>query len=84
MSYTCSATVHSPTKATLADHLPSHQLAAWNCAYYVLLAHAAAVGEFRSSAAGQGGRISMNINMEWGEPWSSDPADKASHGFAQK
>ena len=50
------------------------QTIAWNCAYHVLLAHAAAVKRFR--AAVPGGKISMNINSDWSEPYSSSAQDQ--------
>ncbi|BDA42215.1 beta-glucosidase 1A [Coccomyxa sp. Obi] len=46
---------------------------AWNCSYNVLRAHAAAVKEFR--AAVPGGRISMCLNSEWGQPLTNSTAD---------
>ena len=56
------------------------QTIAWKCAYHVLLAHAAAVKRFRSAVPG--GKISMNINSDWGEPYSSSAQDKV--GFSPK
>lgn len=50
------------------------QTIAWNCAYHVLLAHAAAVKRFR--VAVPGGKISMNINSDWSEPYSSSAQDQ--------
>lgn len=50
------------------------QTIAWNCTYHVLLAHAAAVKRFR--AAVPGGKISMNINSDWSEPYSSSAQDQ--------
>lgn len=47
---------------------------AWNCAYHVLLAHAAAVQRFRTLVPG--GRISMNINSDWSEPLTPSAADR--------
>ena len=40
----------------------------------VLRAHAAAVAEFRRLVPG--GRISMNLNGDWGEPYTQSEADK--------
>ena len=40
----------------------------------VLRAHAAAVAEFRLLVPG--GRISMNINGDWAEPYTQSDADK--------
>jgi hypothetical protein len=40
----------------------------------VLRAHAAAVAEFRRLVPG--GRISMNINGDWAEPYTQSEADK--------
>ena len=40
----------------------------------VLRAHAAAVAEFRRLVPG--GRISMNINGDWAEPYTQSQADK--------
>ncbi|CAK0738170.1 hypothetical protein CVIRNUC_001004 [Coccomyxa viridis] len=48
---------------------------AYNCVYNVLQAHAAAVQEFRSAVPD--GKISINLNSDWGEPYSSSAADKA-------
>ena len=51
------------------------QRQAYNCAHNVLQAHAAAVQEFRRIVPG--GKISINLNSDWGEPYSqSSPADK--------
>jgi len=43
----------------------------------VLRAHAAAVAEFRRLVPG--GRISMNINGDWAEPYTQSEADKVLH-----
>ena len=43
----------------------------------VLRAHAAAVAEFRRLVPG--GRISMNINGDWAEPYTSSAADEVLH-----
>ena len=40
----------------------------------VLQAHAAAVQEFRLAVPG--GKISINLNCDWGEPYSNSEADK--------
>jgi hypothetical protein len=48
--------------------------APWVCTYHVLLAHAAAVKAFRTLVPG--GKISMNINGDWSEPYTSSPADQ--------
>ena len=51
------------------------QKQAYNCVHNVLQAHAAAVQEFRAIVPG--GKISINLNSDWGEPYSeSSPADK--------
>ena len=47
----------------------------------VLRAHAAAVAEFRRLVPG--GRISMNINGDWAEPYTDFEADKVQHSEAQ-
>ena len=60
--------------ATLNQSPAPAQTIAWNCAYHVLLAHAAAVKRFR--AAVPGGKISMNINSDWSEPYSSSAQDQ--------
>ncbi|KAK9827612.1 hypothetical protein WJX81_006199 [Elliptochloris bilobata] len=59
------------------QHAPglTDRAVAWNCAYHVLLAHAAAVKKFR--AAVPGGKIGMNINSDWSEPFSSSSQDQA-------
>eukprot|EP00884_Botryococcus_braunii_P008097 jgi/Botrbrau1/17289/Bobra.0015s0046.1 len=48
--------------------------APWVCTYHVLLAHAAAVKAFRALVPG--GKISMNINGDWSEPYSTSAADQ--------
>lgn len=51
------------------------QRQAYNCVHNVLQAHAAAVQEFRAIVPD--GKISINLNSDWGEPYSaSSPADK--------
>ena len=50
------------------------QRQAYNCVYNVLQAHAAAVQEFRSAVPE--GKISINLNCDWGEPYSNSEADK--------
>ncbi len=51
------------------------QRQAYNCVHNVLKAHAAVVQEFRTIVPG--GKISINLNSDWGEPYSaSSPADK--------
>ena len=50
------------------------QRQAYNCVFNVLQAHAAAVQEFRSAMPD--GKISINLNCDWGEPYSSSEADK--------
>ena len=51
------------------------QKQAYNCVHNVLQAHAAAVQVFRAIVPA--GKISINLNSDWGEPYSkSSPADK--------
>ena len=51
------------------------QRQAYNCVFNVLQAHAAAVQEFRSVVPD--GKISINLNSDWGEPYNpSSDADK--------
>ena len=51
------------------------QRQAYNCVLNVLQAHAAAVQEFRSVVPD--GKISINLNSDWGEPYNpSSEADK--------
>ncbi|CAL5223968.1 g6575 [Coccomyxa viridis] len=60
------------------SHAPGirDQRQAYNCVHNVLKAHAAVVQEFRTIVPG--GKISINLNSDWGEPYSaSSPADKA-------
>jgi beta-glucosidase len=47
---------------------------AYSCVIHVLEAHAAAVREFRSIVPD--GRISINLNCDWGEPYTSSQQDK--------
>jgi beta-glucosidase/6-phospho-beta-glucosidase/beta-galactosidase len=44
----------------------------YDCAHNVLLAHAAAVAEFRRLVPD--GKISMNINGDWAAPFDRDSA----------
>ena len=56
------------------------QRQAYNCVFNVLQAHAAAVQEFRSVVPD--GRISINLNSDWGEPYNpSSDADKVRPPF---
>jgi hypothetical protein len=51
------------------------QRQAYNCVFNVLQAHASAVQEFRSVVPD--GKISINLNSDWGEPYNpSSDADK--------
>lgn len=46
----------------------------WLCSHNVLLAHAAAVQHFRRLVPD--GKISINLNCEWAEPFTSSYVDK--------
>ena len=66
--------------ASVVTVLCSLQRQAYNCVHNVLKAHAAAVQEFRTIVPG--GKISINLNSDWGEPYSkSSPADKVTFDF---
>ncbi len=48
------------------------QRQAYNCVFNVLQAHAAAVQEFRAIVPD--GKISINLNSDWGEPYNPNSA----------
>lgn len=52
------------------------QVQAWRCVHNVLQAHAAAVKAFR--ALMPDGRISINLNCDWAQPFSASGADAVS------
>lgn len=49
--------------------------AAWRCTQHVLESHAAAARHFRKEVPG--GKLTMNLDGEWGEPLTDSPADVA-------
>jgi hypothetical protein len=49
--------------------------AAWRCTQHVLESHAAAARHFRKHVPG--GRLTMNLDGEWGEPLTGSPDDAA-------
>ena len=49
------------------------QVAAWNCVYTVLLAHAEAAKQFRALVPG--GKLSINLNCDFAEPLTRNPRD---------
>ena len=49
--------------------------AAWRCTQHVLESHAAAARHFRKEVPG--GKLTMNLDGEWGEPLTDSAADRA-------
>lgn len=54
--------------------MPFSQSAAYSCVQNVLQAHAAAVQRFRQLVPS--GKISINLNCDFGTPYSSSAADQ--------
>lgn len=54
----------------------------WTVSYNVLNAHAAAVASFRRILPD--GKISLNINPTWSEPFTSSPEDAVNHLKSQQ
>jgi beta-glucosidase/6-phospho-beta-glucosidase/beta-galactosidase len=57
------------------------QAAAYSCVHNVLRAHAAAVQRFRALVPA--GKISINLNCDFGTPYSSSQADQVMHRSMQ-
>lgn len=64
----------------LGTHAPGLKGQGWAAAKNAMLAHAAAAAEFRSLVPG--GRLSVNVNGDWAQPWSPAAADVAAAGRA--
>lgn len=60
--------------AALERGLGGAQAAAYSCVHNVLRAHAAAVARFRDVVPH--GKISINLNCDFGTPYSASAADK--------
>jgi len=64
----------------LGTHAPGLKGQGWAAAKNAVLAHAAAASEFRALVPH--GRLSVNINGDWAQPWSSDADDVVAAGRA--
>jgi Glycosyl hydrolase family 1 len=65
----------SPHSCTFVASAGDSSLEPFRCVRNVLLAHAAAVKQFRKRV--RGGKISMNLDGDWSEPYDpSSAADK--------
>eukprot|EP00741_Cyanophora_paradoxa_P024488 tig00022075_g23644.t1 len=69
--------IHAPGRCSDRAACPAGNSSTepWLCGHGVLLAHAAAARELRALVPD--GKVSMNLNLDWSEPFSNSSADAA-------